>query len=29
LTKLGRRVVVTALVIRQNFVRPSLVRAAL
>ena len=28
-TKLGRRVVVTALVIREYFVQPSLVRAAL
>jgi len=28
-TKLGRRVVATALVIREYFVRPNLVRAAL
>jgi hypothetical protein len=28
-TKLGRRVVVTALVIREYFVQPSLLRAAL
>ena len=28
-TKLGRRVVITALVIREYFVQPSLVRAAL
>jgi hypothetical protein len=29
LTKLGRRVLVTGLVIRENFVQPALVRSAL